>query len=99
MSSDAVSNEWSSRGSTIIAIVGTVTGVSALFVAARLFVRIKLLRNLGLDDHLIVLAMVWLSLHPRLNDTRDTANNDQDLRLLESRNLQRRSEIRQWTAL
>jgi len=42
---------------TMVAIVATLTGVSAMFVAARLFVRIKL-RSLGLDDYLIVLAMV-----------------------------------------
>ena len=41
----------------MIAVVATLTGVSAMFVAARLFVRIKL-RSLGLDDYLIVLAMV-----------------------------------------
>ena len=47
-----------SDGPAIIAIVGTFTGISALFVAARLYVRIKLMRNIGLDDYLIVLAMV-----------------------------------------
>jgi len=41
----------------MVAIVATLTGVSAMFVAARLFVRIKL-RSLGLDDYLIVLAMI-----------------------------------------
>ena len=45
-------------GSTLVAILGSMTAISAVFVAARLFVRIKLLRNLGLDDYLIVLAMV-----------------------------------------
>ena len=49
-----------SNGSAIIAIVGTFTGISALFVAARLYVRIKLMRSIGLDDYLIVLAMVRL---------------------------------------
>lgn len=47
-----------SNGAAIITIVGTFTGLSALFVAARLYVRIKLMRNIGLDDYLIVLAMV-----------------------------------------
>lgn len=46
------------NGSTIIAIVGSLTAVSSLFVAARLYVRIKLMRSIGLDDYLIVLAMV-----------------------------------------
>ena len=49
-----------SNGPGIIAVVGTFTGISALFVAARLYVRIKLMRNLGSDDYLIVLAMVRL---------------------------------------
>lgn len=47
-----------SMGAGIIAVVGTFTGISALFVAARLYVRIKLMHNIGLDDYLIVLAMV-----------------------------------------
>jgi hypothetical protein len=47
---------------TMVAIVATLTGVSAMFVAARLFVRIKL-RSLGLDDYLIVLAMVTIPRH------------------------------------
>lgn len=46
-----------STATTIVAIVATLTGVSTLFVAGRLFVRVKL-RSLGLDDYLIVLAMV-----------------------------------------
>jgi len=50
-----------SNGTTIIAIVGSLTGVSALFVAARLYVRIKLMRAVGLDDYLIGLAMVRFS--------------------------------------
>jgi hypothetical protein len=49
-----------SNGAGIIAVVGTFTGISALFVAARLYVRIKLMRNVGSDDYLIVLAMVRL---------------------------------------
>lgn len=51
-------NDDVNNGTAIIAIVGSFTAVSALFVAARLYVRVKLLRNLGLDDYLIVLAMV-----------------------------------------
>jgi hypothetical protein len=47
---------------TMITIVATLTGLSVMFVAARLFVRIKL-RSLGLDDHLIVLAMVVIIGH------------------------------------
>lgn len=62
MSSDQHANdEGVSNGATMIAIVGSLTAISALFVAARLYVRIKIMRNLGLDDYLIVLAMVRLS--------------------------------------
>lgn len=56
-----MSSDRRSNGATMIAIVGSLTAVSALFVAARLYVRIKLMRNLGLDDYLIVLAMVRFS--------------------------------------
>lgn len=53
-------------GSAIVAILGSMTAVSAVFVAARLFVRIKLLRNLGLDDYFIVVAMVRDTFKPNL---------------------------------
>jgi hypothetical protein len=43
----------------MVTIVATLTGLSAMFTAARLFVRVKL-RSLGLDDYLIVLAMVTI---------------------------------------
>lgn len=45
-------------GTTILAILGSLTSISAVFVAARIYVRVMLLRNLGLDDYLIVLALV-----------------------------------------
>lgn len=54
----STAREEVSMGAGIIAVVGTFTGISALFVAARLYVRIKLMHNIGLDDYLIVLAMV-----------------------------------------
>ncbi|RMZ33115.1 hypothetical protein D0859_02769 [Hortaea werneckii] len=46
------------RGPTIVTLLVVFTIVSALFIAARLFVRIKLLRNLGADDYLITLAWI-----------------------------------------
>lgn len=59
MSSDPGNlNGLSGRGATIVAVVGSLTGISAIFVAARLFVRFKMNRKLGLDDYLIILAMV-----------------------------------------
>jgi hypothetical protein len=50
----------------MVTIVATLTGVSAMFTAARLFVRVKL-RSLGLDDYLIVLAMVGIPRHTICN--------------------------------
>lgn len=52
-------NEMEDRGPTIVTLLVVFTIVSALFIAARLFVRIRLLRNLGADDSLITLA--WVS--------------------------------------
>ncbi|KAI7521493.1 hypothetical protein KC331_g19738, partial [Hortaea werneckii] len=49
-------NEMQDRGPTIVTLLVVFTIISALFIAARLFVRIKLLRNLGTDDYLITLA-------------------------------------------
>ncbi|KAI7344128.1 hypothetical protein KC354_g15315 [Hortaea werneckii] len=46
------------RGPTIVTLLVVFTIISALFIAARLFVRIKLLRNLGADDYLITLAWI-----------------------------------------
>lgn len=57
-SSSEAPDQGVSRGASIVAIVASLTGVSAAFVAARLFVRIKMMRTLGLDDYLILLAMV-----------------------------------------
>lgn len=49
------------RGPVALAVTVSLTAVSVAFVAARLFVRIKLLRNVGLDDYLIAGSMVTLS--------------------------------------
>ena len=43
----------------MVTIVAALTGLSAMFTAARLFARVKL-RSLGLDDYLIVAAMVTI---------------------------------------
>lgn len=87
-----------SNGTTIIAIVGSLTAVSALFVAARLYVRIKLMRNVGLDDYLIVLAMVRT---PELMSALKigSANDDQDLWYSQLGHLQRSSRIGQRATL
>jgi len=58
MSSEAASHEDDGgNATTMIALVASLTSISAIFVAARLFVRTKM-HSLGLDDYLIVLAMV-----------------------------------------
>lgn len=51
-------SDASGRGAQIIATVGTLTAISALFVAARVYVRFRMMRHLGLDDYLILLSMV-----------------------------------------
>lgn len=60
MADPNTSQEYASqdRGPSSLATLSSMTGVTAIFVAARLFVRIKLLKNPGLDDYLIVVAMV-----------------------------------------
>ncbi|RMY95778.1 hypothetical protein D0864_05278 [Hortaea werneckii] len=46
------------RSHAILAIMASLNAITVVFVTARLFVRIKLLRNAGLDDYLIVAAMI-----------------------------------------
>lgn len=41
-----------------MAIMISLTTLAAVFVALRLFVRMRLLRNVGLDDYLITTSMV-----------------------------------------
>jgi hypothetical protein len=45
------------KGPTILAVCCTLTAVATLFVAARLYVRSKILARVGLDDWLIMLSM------------------------------------------
>ena len=52
-------NEVEDRGPTIFTLLVVFAIITALFIAARLFVRMRLLRNLGTDDYLITLA--WVS--------------------------------------
>lgn len=51
-------SEDGSRTASMLAILITLTNISAIFVAARLFVRVRILRSVALDDYLIVIAMV-----------------------------------------
>ena len=47
-----------SRGPTILIAMWTTTSIATLFVIARLYTRIKILRSLGLDDYLMACSMV-----------------------------------------
>lgn len=46
------------KGPKILAVLWTLTGLTAVMVVARVYIRLKLLRNFGLDDYLIVVSMV-----------------------------------------
>jgi hypothetical protein len=46
------------RGPTILIAMWTATSIAVMFVAARLYTRIRILRNIGLDDYLIASSMV-----------------------------------------
>lgn len=50
-------NEHDSKGPEILVVLWTLTSVTFLIVAARVFTRLKMLRNFGIDDYLIVVAM------------------------------------------
>ena len=46
------------EGPTILIVMWTTTLIATLIVAARLFTRLKIVRNIGLDDYLITSSMV-----------------------------------------
>jgi len=46
------------KGPTVLAVCISLTTVATVFVAARLYVRVKILSRLGLDDWLIIVSMV-----------------------------------------
>ncbi|KAM0715776.1 hypothetical protein Q7P37_008290 [Cladosporium fusiforme] len=52
-------SEGGSRTGSMLAILITLTNISAIFVAARLFVRVRILRSVALDDYLILTAMIF----------------------------------------
>ncbi|KAI1121652.1 hypothetical protein F5Y10DRAFT_255805 [Nemania abortiva] len=55
--------EGEDKGSTTTAAISTVAAISTLFVFARLWVRVKIMRQFQFDDFLIVVAVIsqWLS--------------------------------------
>lgn len=49
-----------SRGPELLAIFGTGTGVAAILVILRLWVRIRILRKVGADDWILFVSLVNL---------------------------------------
>ena len=48
----------SNRGPSILAVSWTECAVATLFVSARMYTRISLIHNVGIDDWTILLALV-----------------------------------------
>lgn len=53
-----VDNENDDKGPKILAVLWTLTALTFLIVSARIFIRIKMLKNFGIDDYLIIIAMI-----------------------------------------
>lgn len=47
-----------SQGETILIITGCFTGLAALVVLARLYVRTFMLKTMGIDDYFMMVALV-----------------------------------------
>lgn len=56
----AVTNENlnDDKGPKILAVLWTLTGLTAVMVAARMFIRLRMLKSFGIDDYLIAISMV-----------------------------------------
>jgi NAD/NADP transhydrogenase beta subunit len=56
----AVTNENldDDKGPKILAVLWTLTGLTAVMVAARMFIRLRILKNFGIDDYLIAVSMI-----------------------------------------
>lgn len=46
------------KGPKILAVLWTLTAVATLFVVARIFIRLRMLKNFGVDDYLIIVSVV-----------------------------------------
>lgn len=46
------------KGPKILSVLWTLTALTTLMVAARIFIRLRMLNNFGVDDYLIVVSMV-----------------------------------------
>ncbi|CAG8898115.1 unnamed protein product [Penicillium egyptiacum] len=51
-------NLYDDKGPKILAVLWTLTGLTTVMVIARVYIRIKLLRNFGMDDYLIVASII-----------------------------------------
>ena len=51
-------NVHDDKGPKILAVLWTLTGITTLMVIARIYIRLRVLRNFGMDDYLIVVSMV-----------------------------------------
>jgi hypothetical protein len=57
------------KGPKILAVLWTLTGLTTVMVIARVYIRLKLLRNFGTDDYLIVASMVSHDFEPSLDES------------------------------
>lgn len=46
------------KGPKILAVLWTLTALTTMMVMARIFIRVRMLKNFGIDDYLIVISMV-----------------------------------------
>lgn len=46
------------KGPKILSVLWTLTALTTLIVAARIFIRVRMLKNFGVDDYLIVISMM-----------------------------------------
>ena len=46
------------KGPKILAVLWTLTALTTLMVMGRIFIRVRMLKNFGIDDYLIVISMV-----------------------------------------
>lgn len=53
-----IDNRNDSKGPEVLAVLWILTGLTTLIVLARLYIRLKMLRNFGVDDYLIAISMV-----------------------------------------
>jgi hypothetical protein len=56
-------NRYDNKGPKILAVLWTLTGLTTLIVSARIYIRMVVLRNFGIDDHLILISMVRSSIN------------------------------------